>query len=178
MGKELPAIRPDTTTPSPVDAHPTFTPGIGGGDAGNVRGREVEARVARVLSALPDVASVRQTEKDGPEDCAMTDLVVELGDQFQSQGIDSVKVQVKAGRATQRLFRERLRKRLRKQGLPHDQEAKDAYLVRNGLIVLNGGETKSRKNEKTVVGDEKIIADFSQQLTRIVEARTERMTGE
>lgn len=178
MARELLALPAQIDTASSSSKFPTLTPGLGGGENGNIRGKEVEQRVANVLATHPSIASIHQTEQNSIEDRNLTDLIVDFTDDFKKEGIDQVNVQVKASSHRYRFFRQELKRRLERQGLPTTTEAKDQYLIDNNVIVIVGGERETKITPKEVVPDERIIADFSEQLTKIVEANRKKLSGE
>jgi hypothetical protein len=178
MEREHLTLPAQIANPSSLSQRPSLTPGLGGGKNGNRRGIEVEERVATLLATLPDVTNIRTTEQNSTEDQALTDLVVDLSEPFQEAGIDQVNVQVKASSHTYGEFRRSLKRRLNRLGLDSSQVGKDQYLVDNHIIVLIGGERETKTTPREVVPDERIIADFSQQLNTIVEAKKSKLSGE
>lgn len=139
-----------------------------GGVSGNTRGSAIQQRVAKVIRGLPYVEDVRLTEKDSTEDAQKIDGVVYIA-LDQDRTINTVNIQVRSSAFGERRFRNTVRRQL-KAGAATSNESLWHWLAENKLILINGGERKSRRSgELHPITDKQIITSFTEQLHLIEE---------
>jgi len=175
MGKEL-LVPPSFAEPQQHYLPPSSP--LKSNDYGNKRGRETELRVAEVLKKITDIKSIRISEKDSIEDSQMIDLCVIFDSDNTGLSVPLVNIQVKSSQKRLSKFRsEDLRKRVLKEG-EDSQQKRDEWLLKNRLVVLNGGDTHQVVHNSTDgtkiklkrrVSDEEILVSFTRQVAKIDE---------
>ena len=161
MAVELSAY-PDTISFAPPPPH-FFS------DLRLVKGWNNEQRVAAVISTLPQVETVRVTDRYGDDDAKMIDLRVKLDPENTIPSLEELLVQVKSSGVGVREFKKKkIADWLKDHDLPSDAESRKRWMMQNGMMVINGG-TRNEKNKVLRLTDEEIAQSFLAQFKSIVE---------
>lgn len=137
-----------------------------GTDEGNLYGYRIEQKVGRLISRVPYVQFVRQTELNSHDNGDLTDLVVRMVPGFI---VSDVRVQVKVTSGGNHRFYNEVARRMRGKGWKgaageESHHEKLAWMRKMMLVLVNGGI-----KDYLPVTDEYIIDKFFQQAKGIAD---------